>query len=151
MRRSVLVALAFAALCGTSFAQAFETPEALLKAFYKPYLANEIPDDQTAFRSAELNALYEADAENTPEGEIGALDFDPYIDGQDWDLGAFEIGEIEDDGDSATAQVIFTNFGEPRLLSYDLVFEDGGWLIDDVAGENPEFSYRLSDILSGAN
>lgn len=151
MRRSVFFALAFAAAFGTAQAQAFDSPQALLAAFYEPYLANEIPEDQSAFFSAELNALYAADAENTPEGEMGALDFDPYIDGQDWDLGAFAIGEVEDNGDWATAEVSFTNFGEPRLLTYDLVFEDGGWLIDDVAGENPDFSYRLSDILSGAN
>lgn len=44
--------------------------------------------------------------------------------------------------------VTFTNFGEPRHITYDLVFEDGGWRINDLAGENPDFTYRLSEIFA---
>lgn len=151
MRRLALVPVLLLALAGPAFAQPFETPEALLEAFYEPYFSNEFPENEADFRSAALNALYEADAENTPEGEMGALDFDPYVDGQDFDLADLVIGAAEEGDGWATVDVSFTNFGEPRHITYDLVFEDGSWRIDDLAGQNPEFAYRLSEIFEDAS
>lgn len=150
-----LLALAFTAvlaLSGPAFAQSYDAPEDLLADFYAPYLDNNLPENQDAFFSSGLIALYQADAENTPEGEIGALDFDPFVDGQDWSLSDFAIGSADIQGDSATAEVTFDNFNEPRVLTYSLVREDGGWLIEDVLGENGDGSnvYRLSDILQSS-
>ncbi|CAN7378825.1 MULTISPECIES: DUF3828 domain-containing protein [unclassified Devosia] len=151
MRRFAFVLAAMAVLgAPASFAQPFETPQELLEAFYEPYFSGDFPEFEADYRSEALNALYEADAENTPEGEIGALDFDPYVDGQDYDLAEFVIGEpVESDG-AATVEVTFTNFGEPRHITYELVYENGGWLIDDLVGENPDFTYRLSEIFAEA-
>lgn len=151
MRLLAFASVAFFALSGLAAAQPFDTPEALLEAVYAPYFSGEFSEDEAEFRSAALNALYDADAENTPEGEMGALSFDPYIDGQDYEIADFEIGEPVIEGDTATADVSFTNFGEPRAITYDLVFEDGSWKIDDLAGENDEFSYRLSEIFAEAD
>jgi hypothetical protein len=150
MRLPILLAAMAVALCSPAFGQSYDSPTALLKAFYKPYLADEIPDDQEGFRSAALNALYEADEENTPEGEMGALDFDPYIDGQDFAISALSIEEIEVDADTATVEVSFNNFDQPRVLTYDLVFENGSWRIDDVFGEGDDYTYRLSEIFAEA-
>ncbi len=151
MRRLALVPALLLALAGPAFAQPFETPEALLEAFYEPYFSDDFPENEAEFRSAALNALYEADAENTPEGEMGALDFDPYVDGQDFDLADLVIGTTEEGDGWATVEVSFTNFGEPRHITYDLVFEDGSWRIDDLAGQNAEFAYRLSEIFADAS
>lgn len=151
MRRLALVPALLLALAGPAFAQPFETPEALLEAFYEPYFSDNFPENEVDFRSAALNALYEADAENTPEGEMGALDFDPYVDGQDFDLADLVIGTVEEGDGWATVEVSFTNFGEPRHITYDLVFEDGSWRIDDLSGENPDFAYRLSEIFADAS
>ena len=150
MRRLALVPALLLALVAPALAQPYETPEALLEAFYEPYFTDDFPEFEAEFRSEALNALYDADAENTPEGEMGALDFDPYIDGQDFDLADLVIGEPQQVGDRATVDVTFTNFGEPRHIVYDLVYENGGWRIDDVAGENADFTYRLSEIFAEA-
>lgn len=150
MRRLVLVPALLLALVAPALAQPYETPEALLEAFYEPYFTDDFPEFEADFRSEALNALYDADAENTPEGEMGALDFDPYIDGQDFDLADLVIGEPQQVGDRATVDVTFTNFGEPRHIVYDLVYENGGWRINDVAGENADFTYRLSEIFAEA-
>ncbi len=131
-------------------AHAFDTPEALLDAFYEPYFSGDFPEDETQFRSADLQALYDRDAEITPEGEMGAISFDPYIDGQDFDLADFAIGEAEVVADTATVDVSFLNFGEPRSLVYELVLEADGWKIDDVVSTNPDNPYRLSDIFAEA-
>ncbi|MDV3250367.1 YbjP/YqhG family protein [Devosia sp. BK] len=150
MRRLLALSGLFLALVAPAAAQPFDTPEALLEAFYAPYLTDDFPENEESFRSAALNALYEADAESTPEGEMGALDFDPYIDGQDYQIANLEIGEPVYGGDTATVVVSFTNFDEPVEITYDLVNENGGWVIDDLEGQNGEFAYRLSEIFAAA-
>lgn len=150
MRLATLAAGLVLALTSLAAAQAYDTPEALIEAFYEPYFSGEFLDDDSHFRSAGLQALYDTDAEITPEGEMGALGFDPYIDGQDFDLADFTIAEPAIDGDTATVDVTFTNMGEPRSLTYELVFEEGGWKIDDVASTNSENPYRLSEIFAEA-
>jgi hypothetical protein len=142
--RAAIVAIAMT-LAIPAMAQVFETPEALIEAFYQPYFGGEFHEDDAPFRSVALNALYDQDAQLTPDGEMGAISFDPYIDGQDFDITAFEIGAVEVAGESATAEVSFENFGEPRTLVYELVYEDG-WKIDDVVSTTPNNQYRLSEI-----
>jgi|TARA_R110002126_G_scaffold98508_3_gene229086 hypothetical protein len=150
MRLAVLAASLFLALSSVAAAQPFETPEALLEAFYKPYLDGDFSVDDAVFRSAGLQALYDADAENTPEGEMGALGFDPYIDAQDFELSALRIDTPAISGGYATVVVTFSNFGARRSLSYELVQEADGWKIDDVVSSNADNPYRLSDIFAGA-
>ena len=149
MRLVALAAGLFLSLSTFAAAQVYDTPEAMLEAFYAPYLNDEIPEDDAQFRSEALQALYDRDAEITPSGEMGALEFDPYVDGQDFGLTEFEIGAPQIDGDSAIVDVSFNNFDEPRSLTYELVNEDG-WKIDDVVSTSPDNPYRLSEIFAAA-
>jgi hypothetical protein len=73
-----------------------------------------------------------------------------YIDGQDFAISALSIEEIEVDADTATVEVSFNNFDQPRVLTYALIFEDGSWRIDDVFGEGDDYTYRLSEIFAEA-
>ena len=150
MRLVTFAAGLFLALTGMVTAQVFDSPSALLEAFYQPYFTNDFAEDESAFRSAALNGLYAADEARTPVGEMGALDFDPYIDGQDYEIDNLVIGEPVLSGNNAQVNVSFDNFGRPTKLSYDLVFENGGWKIDDVASELAEYPYRLSAIFAAA-
>ena len=150
MRLVTIAAGLVLALSSLAAAQAYDTPEALIEAFYQPYFDGNFPENESQFRSAALQALYDNDAEITPEGEMGAISFDPYIDGQDYDIANLEIGAIDIAGDDATVEVTFSNFGEPRSLTYELVLEDGGWKIDDVVSTNPDNPYRLSEIFAEA-
>ncbi len=150
MRLSVLATTVFFALTSLVAAQSFETPEALLEAFYEPYFTDDFVEDESVFRSRALNDLYAADEDNTPIGEMGALDFDPYIDGQDYQISNLVIGTPVISGDFAEVSVNFDNFERPTALTYELVFENGGWKIDDVVSELAEYPYRLSEIFAAA-
>lgn len=150
MRLAAYAAGLFLAFTGFSAAQPFETPEVLLEAFYEPYFTGEFYADESQFRSQALQALYDNDAEITPDGEMGAISFDPYIDGQDFEITEFDIAAPGIAGDYATVEVTFLNFGEPRSLVYELVLEGGSWKIDDVVSTNPDNQYRLSEIFAEA-
>ncbi|KKB79976.1 hypothetical protein VW35_05800 [Devosia soli] len=150
MRLHILAAALAALAAGPALAQDYDSPSAMLKAFYKPYIAGDLPDDQEGFRSEWLNSLYQADEEATPAGEMGAIEFDPYIDGQDYQITDFNIDELEVGEETATVEVTFKNMGQPTTITYDLVYENNGWRIDDLEGENADFSYRLSEIFEAA-
>mgnify|MGYP000869674216 CR=1 FL=1 len=150
MRISAFVVGLLFALTGLAVAQPYETPEALLRAFYEPYFSGDFSADDSQFRSRALEALYENDMALAGEGEMGAISFDPYIDGQDFDITDLAIATPDIAGDQARVDVTFRNFGEPRTLTYELVLEDGGWQIDDVVSTNPHNRYRLTEIFAEA-
>src|SRR5262249_760122 len=104
--------------------------------------------DEKPFRSKALNALFAQDAAETPEGDIGRLDFDPYIDGQDYVITKFKIGKPLITGDTATVEVTFKNMDLPEDLKFSLVKEGEGWKVDDVVSSNKEFPYSLKAIMS---
>jgi hypothetical protein len=151
MRLATLATGLFLAFSAAVAAQPYETPEALIEAIYQPYTTGNFPEDDSVFRSRALQGLYSHDAEITPEGEVGASDFDPFVDGQDYELTDLEIGAAGIAGDYASVDVTFNNMGEPRALSYELVREDGGWKVDDVSSTLGEFPWRLTELFAMAS
>ncbi|TWB21525.1 uncharacterized protein DUF3828 [Nitrospirillum bahiense] len=116
------------------------TPQAIVEALYRPYLADPHAEKDTTIDSVAqvrrhatpaLARLLDADraCEKRTQG-ICALDFDIIIDGQDWDLSGFGL-QAEASGDTATVTARFSNFG-PRVLAYHFMRTGGRWLIDDV-------------------
>jgi hypothetical protein len=149
MRKLLLAA--FILVAGAAPALAFDTPQALLKALYAPYSK---PDfdwskfDETQFRSKELNALFAKD-EKEANGEVGRLDFDPYVDGQDYQLTDMKFGTPVITGDKATVEVTFKNMDMEEDMVFALVKEADGWKIDDVKSKGGADPYDLKDIMSG--
>jgi hypothetical protein len=150
MRRLTLSLLAFA-LAATP-ALAFDTPKAMLQALYAPYLKGPSFDwnnwDESKLRSAHLNELYAADLKEA-KGEVGRLDFDPFIDGQDYQITALKIGDAQVDGAMAKVEVTFKNFDSAEDLMYTLIDEADGWKVDDVVSSNKDFPYSLKAIMEG--
>ena len=149
--RKTLAALsliaAIAAPVAALAAPVFDTPRALLEYAYEPYSSGNFSDDPYELYSARLKGLLEQSVAETPEDEIGPLDFDPFIDAQDYDLSALTIDAPEVNGDEATARVTFKNFDVEEDLRFDLVKEADGWKIDDIASVTPDLQWRLTDIL----
>lgn len=129
----------------------YTDPRAVVAAAYEPYLE---PDfdwsdyEASALRSRELHALFERDArESESAGDIGRLDFDPFINAQDYDISNFVIGEAAVTGKTAVVPVRFDNLGTPMVIEIHLVEEDYGWSIDDVVSAEGEVTYSLREIL----
>jgi hypothetical protein len=149
---SLVLGFALAALSPfTAMAENFDTPDALLTALYAPFQnGGDGVSDYAPFFSKQLNGLYAHDDEITPDGEMGAIDFDPVVDAQDFDVSKVEVGAAGIAGDYASADVTFNNFGEPKTISYDLVKEDGSWKVDDISRADGEYPWRLSEIFATA-
>ena len=64
-------------------------------------------------------------------GEVGLLDFDPFIDAQDWEISDFDIAVDDSVPGKATATVKFTNF-KPVTVRLDIVKAKNEWRIADI-------------------
>lgn len=129
-------------------------PETIVKDIYDTYggagqigLWPSDPGPREMF-SARLRPLLEKDYERAESDGIGLLDFDIFVDGQDFDLSDVKIGKATVSGDRATVEARFRNFGEPRRVVYSFVREDGAWKIDEVSSPDGEYPWALSELLS---
>lgn len=78
--------------------------------------------------------------------EVAVLDFDPFVDAQDWDIAAFAIAVSEAGLGKARATVKFSNFGKPTTIVLDLVKIGNQWKISDITWrphEEPNTLRRL--------
>lgn len=150
---TVILGLALSALIASSvLAETFKTPKALVQALYTfdtETTADDAPSPYLAFFSDHLNEMLQADLDNTPDGEVGGLDFDPFIAGQDGNVENLKIGQPILLDDRAELEVQFRN-GEEVTLYYTLVKEHGGWKVEDIANQQGEEPWSLSALLGGA-
>jgi hypothetical protein len=147
---SVLLSLVLLTLSAVgAMADTFKTPQALLQALYA-YDIEQAPNDAPTlympFFSKGLIAAFQADRDRTPEGEMGALGFDPVISGQDGAASNLKIGTPAVTGDTAQVTVTFRN-GEKVTLIYSLVREKGSWKVDDIAEPKAEYPWSLRKLL----
>jgi len=153
MRRLCLILIAIALGAASPLGDADSDPESLITAIYQTYTdiapgEEGVPNVEGVY-SKRLQALLDKDAKETPEGEVGRIDWDLFVDGQDWQLTELKIGPVSQDATQAEVRATFKNFGEPRDILYTLVLEDGYWRINDIQ-ETLKPRWTMSKILLDA-
>jgi hypothetical protein len=128
-------------------------PVTLIGAIYKTYTDIGPGEDGMpglpGVYSQRLQALIDKDESETPEGEVGRLDWDVFVDGQDWQLTELKIVPVANDGARAQVRATFKNFDEPRDILYTLISEGGRWRIDEIK-ETLKPRWTMSKVLLGA-
>lgn len=125
-----------------------QTPEGFLQSLYDPYLNDDFKGQPfwqvDRYFAPELARAIEADMrEAKRRGEVPALDGDPFIDAQEWDLENLAIKvKTDDDGHKATGEVTFDNLGKRTQVTLDLLRTGMGWRIVDIKAP----SGLLSDL-----
>ena len=84
------------------------------------------------FFDQKLADLIWKDITETPEGEVGNLDFDPLYNAQDTGITNFQIGKPIVVGDESTVLVSFRNFGQPTRIKFEMLNGKEGWKIKNV-------------------
>ena len=64
--------------------------------------------------------------------DVGKLDSDPFIDGQDWEIKAVTINLTDTAIGKASAKVSFRNFDQPTTVVLDLVKIKNDWRVNDI-------------------
>ena len=99
MRIVVLALLAVVLSAASPPAGVDGDPVALLTAIYKTYTdigpgEDGVPELSGVY-SKRLQALIDKDEKETPEGDVGRIDWDLFVDGQDWQLTELKRAGLE--------------------------------------------------------
>lgn len=70
--------------------------------------------------------------------EVGTLDFDPFVDAQDWEISDLSIAVQEASPGKAQAAVKFKNVDRPSVVTLDLVKAGKVWRISNVTWQPHE-------------
>lgn len=89
--------------------------DAAIRRYFEPSLAALIIKDQKA-----------------AHGELGTLDFDPFIDAQDWEISAVDIAVRDAAPDKAVATVSFKNIDHRSTIVLDLAKIKTDWRIANI-------------------
>lgn len=88
--------------------------------------------------ASETKAVHDGDA---------ALDFDPVSASQDAEIQKVTLKtELLEPG-KAVVSANFSNHGQPTVVTYDFVKEDGLWKINDIKGTNEKEAWSVRKIL----
>jgi hypothetical protein len=103
---------------------------------------------QEKFFDKRLAGLIWKDLMETPEGDVGHIDFDPLFNAQDMKISNFRVGASVVKGDTATVPVSFKNYEEQVRITFRLVKTSAGWKIENIVyGKDSDFVKVLSESM----
>ncbi len=88
---------------------------------------------QQKFFDQKLAALIWKNLSETPEGEVGNLDFDQIYNSQDTQIKNFRVGSGTVKGNTATVPVTFMNYDQRVRLTFSLVNTKQGWKVSNIS------------------
>jgi len=103
-----------------------DTP-AKIRRYFEPGLAKLMIADEAAAAKA---------------GDVPALDGDPFIDAQDWDIQNLTVHIDDQTKAAAHATVRFTNLKDPKTVHLDLVHTQAGWRIAEIRWSGDDTTLR---------
>ena len=74
--------------------------------------------------------------------EVGTLDFDPFVDAQDWEITAFDIAVSDAGPGKASATVKFANLDSKSTVVLDLVKIKDAWKINKPSSWSAVTTHR---------
>jgi hypothetical protein len=135
--------------CVAAQAASSDEPVVIITNIYKAYSNKGTDPNLTPPYSKRLQKLVDDDANATPEGSVGNLDFDVFVNGQDWELSHVKVALVSRDAEHAQVRATFVNLKAPEEIRFFFVREDGSWRIDDIQSLH-KVRWTMSKILAGA-
>ena len=136
----------------TPVVRGVEDPRALVAETYEAYRRNPdrpVPSPSFAY-SDRLRALFDAyDAWQAGHQDlVGSLNFDWWMNAQDWAPVEPSLTEDQDGPDRRTVTARFSNYGTPVVNRFRFIRQSGRWYLDDVVnGDGGAEGWVLSELL----
>jgi hypothetical protein len=154
-RRAIMLGAICAAAAGPASA-ADPSPQTFVAGIYDAYKGKNgnghpLDNERTIRRYFEPSlaaALLKDQRAAARRQEVGTLDFDPFVDAQDWEIDAFDIAVSDAGPDKATATVKFSNLKRDSTVVLDLVKIKGEWKISDITWTPHETPNSLRALLA---
>ncbi len=110
-------------------------PVSFVTGIYRHYLDVQSTDKSYAppedIFTARLSKLIRDDRKRA-KGEVGCLDFDFWVNGQDWSITKLSVTSGAEDKDRWTVIARFQNLGSPQEIHFDFLRMEGRWLLDEA-------------------
>lgn len=139
MLRYLLAAMLAMMAAGARGDSPNDSQQALLRALYQvhdegdgPLLRSEGRSQRRVFFTESLALALEGEIDRPDPEELGNLDFDPFYNAQETDLGAMDIAVAKVSGNATVALVRFANGGDPIEIAYRVILDGQAWRIDDI-------------------
>lgn len=97
--------------------------DAMLRLYFEPTLAALMIKDRRAAQK---------------RGDVPEFDADPFVGGQDWEIGPVDIAVRDIAPDKASATAKFRNIKIATTVDYDLVKLKDGWRIADITWDGKD-------------
>lgn len=141
----------FAAATLRAQSAAIQDPVVFVTDVYKHYVSAQDGGDYRAptnIYTPRLSALF-ADDDRKHKGEVGCIDFDFWVNGQDWEIENVQVTgrDVSAHPDQKLVIAKFVNLGTAEEIHFDFRKIAGGWLLDDVQSVTPKNSWTLSKLL----
>jgi hypothetical protein len=129
-----------------------EDPRAFVETTYEAYNADpDAPPEEPAFAYSErLRRLFEAYENWTRQHDdlVGSLDFDWWMNAQDWGPVDVQLAEEQEGRDRRTVVARFSNYGTAVVNRFRFVRVGERWYLDDVVnGDGAAEGWTLSRLL----
>ncbi len=126
-------------ICYVAFGAATQIsdPEKFVSEVYRRLAANERAstpyEAPVDIYTPRLKALIAADRRRA-KGEVGCVDFDFWVNGQDWELSNIHVSgrDVANRAGQKLVIATFVNLGEANEIHFDFLQVGGKWLLDDV-------------------
>lgn len=128
------------ALSVSAFATAKESPEQIVQKLYDAYFQPSVQENSATFEdyaSAELKALFAKD-EKLAGGEIGCIDYDFIIQGQDYEAEEIKRTLKIKTLDNHRVEAKFQNFNTPATVIYQFACTENQCQITDLLAADGE-------------
>jgi len=122
-------------------AAAAPDPAEVIRPLYERYLtdpaATTFPtlEEQAPWSASMRQALIDMMARSQAANEP-ILDADPFVMAQDWRISAIAVStDAVAVNSHAVVRARFVNIDQPGEVLFDLIWEDGGWRVDNIRGD----------------
>ena len=105
-----------------------QSAAAYIRSFYPPD-DPKAPQARYTPRTAKLWDECFARAEANGDA---CMDFDMFVQGNDFDLSDIEVEQVSGDAEHAVVRARFKNFGKDETVIFELIHDDQGWAIDEI-------------------
>jgi hypothetical protein len=124
-----------------------DDPKTFVTDVYRHYMSSSSYSAPEDIYTARLARLFREDKKKS-KGEVGCIDFDFWVNGQDFRLTNVVVTSADAVPDRKTVIAKFSNLGALKEIHFDFRREGGRWLLDDVQSMTREWT--LSEILKCA-
>ena len=169
-RRSFLIGAAALAACSQeaqkgaapppAASAGADDPTAVIRPIYARYMPGapefQYPnlEDQAPWSASLRQAMVDQEARfaQMKDGDPEGIDFDVFINAQDWQLSNLNVTtESIVPQSHAVVRASFQNAESHQEVVYDMVWENGGWRIDNMRSGGPPDGWDLRQLVARPN